>query len=161
MKNRLDGERRNSGGIVATAQRLQRNLDDKDSRPGGQVLDSEVSARFKGLIDSIETRGLKFTNEGVRPNEVSEIVNRDLNAVAPGCLESSQWWQGKRLRLLIRGWITSVATEKLIRTRSGVAIDANDVKDLWLDPEMREILATWEDRLVRTGKHKNIIKEIC
>lgn len=161
LRTRLDDERRKFVGIVATAQRLQRNLDNQDSSPGGQALDSEVSEKFKSLIDSIKTWALKFTKEGVKPNEISETVSKELNAVVPGCLESSKWWQGKRLRLLIRGWIASVATEKLIRTRSGISIDSNDVRDLWLDHETREVVAILEDRLIGTGKYETFIQEIC
>lgn len=157
LKKNLDRARLNVDQSAATTDRMQRTMDNKEHFLGDQALDDEVRSSFLKLMASIRTWTGKL--EPIKPENIDftqmdDLTRNQLDLVVPGCLskEAEYWKDGKKMRMLFRGWLTYVVSQDILRVRTGDVGDNNNASDFWLPQRIRNAVVAVEDDLSAAGR---------
>lgn len=154
LQEQLTEERVKVKNFIVSADRMQHTMDNKELFLGGQALDDEVQGKFQSLLSQIRTWSSKFSSGPALTAEgVGEKTADEFETVAPDCFrQNSDFWKsGRKLRMLIRGWVTFVITESIFRARSGKPAENNNALDRWMGENVQNAVAIIEDKLVFAG----------
>lgn len=154
LQEQLKEERIKVKNFLVSADRMQHTMDNKELFLGGQALDDEVQGKFQSLLSQIRTWSSKFgSGAALTAESVGEKTAEEFETVAPDCFRpnSDFWTSGRKLRMLIRGWVTFVITECIFRARSGKPVENNNALDRWMGQKVQNAVATIEDKLVFAG----------
>lgn len=154
LQEQLKGERIKVEKFIVSADKMQHTMDNKELFLGGQALDDEVQGKFQSILSQIRTWSSKFSSGVALTAEgVGEKIASEFETVAPDCFrnDSDFWTSGRKLRMLIRGWVSFVIAESIFRARSGNPNENNNALDRWMGANVQSAVATIEDKLVFAG----------
>lgn len=156
LTKQLNQARLNVDKSAATTDRIQRTMDNKEHFLGDQALDDEVKSHFLRLMANIRTWTSKL--EPSKPeildfSKLDDLTKDQLNLVVPACLSNGAeyWTDGRKTRMLFRGWLGYVVSQDILRVRTGAVVDNNNASDFWLPRQVRGAIAVVEDVLSTAG----------
>jgi len=156
MTKQLNQARLNIDKSAATTDRIQRTMDNKEHFLGDQALDDEVKSHFLRLMANVRTWTSKL--EPSKPefldfSQLDDLTKNQLDLVVPACLlkGAEYWTDGRKMRMLFRGWLGYVISQDILRVRTGDVNDNNNGSDFWLPRQVRSAIAAVEDVLGTAG----------
>lgn len=155
LRGSLQAEIAKSEQIKISASRMQLQMDNKELFVGVQFADDVVQGKFQGLLGQLRSWVSKFGQPG--PLDHARLDRQtvdEFEAVAPGCLKpspSALWEQAKMRRMLIRGWVSLIATRTVFRAQSGDLEQPSAPLDVWMGEAVQRSVATIENKLSFAG----------